>query len=415
MTAEQVNALIKQAGYDKLTVPYGVRNFRLRYVTQDRGKAVEATAAVGVPVGTAPGEARPIAIVLHGWEGASDECAPTRDPMSSTAGTTLFASLGFVTVFPDYIGMVAFGAPSPPGTLHPYLVGEPTAIASLDAARAALAAIEAESGAAGEGAAGGGPWPGVGPGLTRGARDRVVLFGGSQGGHAVFFVDRYAPHYAPEFKLVAAVAAVPPTDMTGLATWGLANFGLPGKTLAGALVSLWTWYGKTANGKAVDLADALTDQPPLMLASTFPATMATDCRSPRVLEDTASPAEIYAAGFLAKGAAGDWDSLDPWGCWLAENSVATTSVPRANDTPYFVQFGEADDLVITSVERTDVARLCDAGYRIRYLECAGKGHTDGGLPSFPRELAWLNARLAGEPLPAADVCAIGAPTDCDAM
>lgn len=45
------------------------------------------------------------------------------------------ASSGYVVVAPNYISLRAFGDPT--GFLHPYLVGQPTAIASLDAVRAA--------------------------------------------------------------------------------------------------------------------------------------------------------------------------------------------------------------------------------------------------------------------------------------
>ena len=60
----------------------------------------------------------------------SDICAPSSSD-DALQLASLFASLGHLVVLPDYIGLKAFGNPSP--ELHPYLVGEATAIASLDA------------------------------------------------------------------------------------------------------------------------------------------------------------------------------------------------------------------------------------------------------------------------------------------
>ena len=58
--------------------------------------------------------------------------------------TSILSSLGYITIAPDYIGMLGFGEPSPEGSIHPYLIAAPTALASLDAVRAALAYLAAD-------------------------------------------------------------------------------------------------------------------------------------------------------------------------------------------------------------------------------------------------------------------------------
>ena len=236
-TPDAVDGLLADAGYGALTpVTYGVRNFYLRYVTQDRGVLREATAVVGVPVGVDPGGAQPVMLWLHGTSGYADGCAPSAHPLEGVVPTTLISSRGYITVAPDYLGMLGFGEPSSPGTVHPYLVGEPTAIACWDALRAALAALAA----AGD--------------LPAGDPDQVLVMGGSQGGHAGFFVERYAPYYAPEFGLRAVAAAVPVTDILDHAVYASGVWSATATTFAPMLAAMRRWYGAPP-----DLTGVLTD------------------------------------------------------------------------------------------------------------------------------------------------------------
>src|SRR5690606_13635294 len=117
-----------------------------------------------------------LVLYLHGSTGFNDSCTA-----SATAETRLLSSLlasyGYVVVAPDYLGLKNGGEPT--GFLNPALVGQPTAIASLDALRAALRLAPEERG-------------------ELCASPRFVTVGGSQGGHAALWVDRLAPYYARE-------------------------------------------------------------------------------------------------------------------------------------------------------------------------------------------------------------------------
>jgi dienelactone hydrolase len=390
LSSNDIDALLGQAGYTGFSpVAYGVRNYRMRYVTQDRGVLREATAIVGFPVSATPGEQRPIMLWLHGSVGYNDACAPSRDPLEGPAPTTLGAALGYVTVAPDYLGLIGFGDPSPEGAINPYLVAEPTAIASLDAVRAMLAAADEN------------PQP------TAGDPSRLVVWGGSQGGHAAWSVDRFAPDYAPELGLLAVAAGTPPVDLVSMAAWALEHGGLAARSLALALVAMREWYGLPA-----DLASALTDVAPTFLASSLPDVMRSSCgRGP--LDDAGTPADIFASGFLAAGVAGDFDAAGPWGCFLRQNSLDRMSVPRRSDAPVLVVFGEVDDLVVASTQRAALARLCDDGARVEVRECAGKGHQDSVLAAFPYIHRWTRDRLAGATM--TDACRFDAPVDCEGL
>ena len=402
LTGDGLDALLAQAGYTGFSpVPYGARMYLLRYTTQDRGVEIEATAAVSVPLGYDPSAEPPLAMWLHGTSGFMDDCAPSRS-LEGVAAAALLASLGYVTVAPDYVGMLGFGEPSPAGTIHPYLAGESVALSSWDALRATRAALASlnDGGAA--------------PQEPVGDPARTVLWGGSQGGHAVFFVDRYQPYYAPEFHLLAAVAAVPATDLKGLAKWGMNTLGDTTVALAAAMTALRKWY----TGEA-DMGAVLTDEEPLKLATNLPVWMSTTCKPDVDAGSLTAVTDIYTQAAIDAFSADATDpAIDPtmtnWVCYMRENSVDFTSVPRANDTPYLATFSELDELVITEVERASMERLCQQGYRIQYLECAGKGHTGGAVAALPHMKAFADARLAGEPMDPANTCVVTPAVDCEA-
>lgn len=135
LTKEMLQSLAAGA---KLELPisfeYDVETRIITYVTQDRGKEVEATAAVAFPVDVPEdAEALPTLLVLHGTSGFTDGCGPSREAEARLLGAAL-ASSGFIVVAPDYIGLK--NTEPPTGFSHPYLAGQPTAIASFDAVRA---------------------------------------------------------------------------------------------------------------------------------------------------------------------------------------------------------------------------------------------------------------------------------------
>jgi len=392
LTPELLDQIMIEIEHPELTpVPCGVRNFRFRYVTQDRGELVQATAVMGVPFGVDTSQPFPIGLWLHGTTGFMDDCAPSAG-MEGAAQTSVMTSQCFVSVAPDYVGMLGFGEPSPPGAIHPYLVGEATAVASWDSVRAALAALEQ---------------------LDMGVEAdpmRTVLIGGSQGGHAVFFADLYAPYYAPEFGVVAAAAAVPPTDMVGQAAFAVSSFGPPSFGLMALLTAQRAWYGIPDN-----MLGVLTNSEPYYVATQLPLLMSQTCHPVGDYSDMDTLPELFAQDFLDKASAGEWDALPPWGCFVSEASVRHTSVKRISDTPFIATYSEFDELVNTQVERESVKALCDSGYRIEYLECQGKSHSAGGIAALPYVFGWLDDRLQGKPWSQDKICDVLPPVDCEGL
>ncbi len=77
-------------------------------------------------------------------------------------------------------------------------------------------------------------------------------------------------------------------------------------------------------------------------------------------------------------------------------------------------YGEIDDMVVTPTQRPDFQKLCEAGYKLDYLECANASHARAALWSLPEQFQWIRDRLAGIPIPEEELCQIQEPVTCSA-
>lgn len=340
----------------------------LRYQTQDRGALIDATTLIAYPDASST-KTFPILLVLHGTAGFTDACSPSKGVADDALGgftdgigvlLSIFASFGYVAVAPDYIGLKSMGPPT--GFMHPYLVAEPTVIASLDAVRAAKKAL-------------------AGSNVTPGD---VVVMGGSQGGHAAAFVNRYAPHYAPELVIKGSVWDVPPTDLVGQSKPALAATTNATKNMIAATAALESWYGASPNGLAAAFLSPYDKDVPTALTA--------GCSPGEALKG-ATRETIFTPAYLAPSG-----PPAPFDCYLAENSLPTTSIPKADSIPSLFLLGEKDELVDNVVERASFQKLCAQGISLEYLECAGASHTKPLTYAFDQWLDFLEDRLAGKPL-----------------
>jgi len=396
LTASGLDALLTTAGHGALTpVPNGVKLFRYRYTTQDRGQATEATGMIAVPahLAASPTEPWPVALLLHGYAGAWDACAPSADDLIGPAIPALLASQGFAVVAPDYIGMNGTGLPST--SPHAPLVGEQMAIGSWDALRAGLALLRGDLAGQYEG----------------GLRDDVVIWGASQGGHAAFFVELTGPYYGAEFTVAGVVAASPAHDQHAVVADALDHYSDSSGLAALALVGMWRWYGVPE-----DLSGLLTNEEPYFFADAVVELLegiGDECEFELDFEVEVDEVEdIYAPAFQQAVLAGDYAAFEPWSCFLTENSVSTTSIAPLRSTPVLTVYGEEDTLVVPPLQEADFGRLCDQGWQLQALQCAAAPHAETTLWSIDEQVAWLRARLAGEAV--SGTCAWAEPICCSA-
>ncbi len=390
LPAAALGAITNAAG---ISIPrpfeYDVVIEQIVYVTQDRGQRVEATALLGWPQ-TADGGPPPggMLALMHGTNGFSDDCAPS-NTLEYQALTAAIASTGYLVVTPDFLGLKGRGEPT--GFIHPYLVGEPTAISALDGVRAA-GRLAADAGVCLD------PEP--------------VMLGISQGGHAALWVELLAPYYAPELRFVGTAAVVPPSDLLRQLERAIAERVSGTFNALGLLIGGGSWYG---------LGDRFAEvfQPPL--DSVLPAVAQMSCADDAADEfdlnedDYPDNDAVFTDVVLGPARAGTLGDVEPWGCVARENSLLHTRVARlAPDVDpthgIFFVVGEQDALVDTPTERAAFDALCEGGWPLRYLECARAKHVDAAIWALPEIFDFLDARRAGEPL--ADRCMRGPPTGC---
>ena len=374
---------------------FGVQLYHLRYSTQDRGQAVEATGLVAVPaLEGAPRTAFPMVLYQHGTTGFGPPCAPSRVlGQQNVVPLLVLASQGFVAVAPDYIGL---DADTPAGQAAPvklaYIGIEQTAIGALDMARAAQELLQSRLQSLA---------------LPTSA---VVLYGASQGGHATFSADLVAPYYAPELDVRAAVALVPATDLFGWAQFGMSAPTDATQFVSASMVALHAWYGGTAP------LDALfTDKDPTHFATEIPRLMTTGCSLSAITQGATAGTDIFQPPIVAAATAANWDTVPPWACYLKQNSLHSTPIRRLRRTPTLFVVAQNDSIIPPVSERASFQRLCGLGYQLQYLECAEATHVNGALWSIPEQLTWLKARLAGTPIAAADSCQLKAAVRCAAQ
>lgn len=383
-TAEFIEAAATLVGADLPRAPvHDVMVDTIVYTTQDRGQLVEASAVIAYPVRAEQEAPFPSLLFLHGTSGFTDGCG-----VSADAGSELLvayvASLGYAVAAPDYIGLKAFGEPT--GFLHPYLVGEATAIASLDAVRAMRRYVAENA-----------------PDVC--TTDDLVFLGGSQGGHAALWVDRLAPYYAAEIDLLGGVATVPPADVFAQVQRAL-------KESVPATANTVAFYGTSVDwyGLRDRIDEVFAPRDP-----NVPDTLASACDPSADLDDE-SLDSMFSAEILAAAASDTLASYDVWGCVATEASVNRSAISRITptDSSYGILYvvGEQDTLVYPPIQRESFDALCEAGMPLDYLECEGASHGDATFWSLSEIIDYLAARVAREPV--TDLCRRGAAVRCSA-
>ncbi|WP_291279863.1 lipase family protein [Galactobacter sp.] len=169
-------------------VPENATGYRiLCTTTQQDGSATVASGLVVVPRKGAGDW--PVVDWTHGTTGVARQCAPSllSEPFESGALFVLpqVINHGWALVATDYIGLGTQGK-------HPYLIGRPSAHASLDAVRAARQLDGARLG------------------------KKTVAWGHSQGGGAALWTGALAKDYAPDVHVSGVAALAPATNLPQL-------------------------------------------------------------------------------------------------------------------------------------------------------------------------------------------------------
>jgi len=317
------------------------RAWHIRYVMQGvSGDAVAASGMVIVPAGQPPESGWPRIGWGHPTRGSADECAPSREGPATVVALPTLLDAGLAVVAPDYEGL---GVDGP----HPYLVGESEARSMLDAL---TAATEID----GAGLRSDGP---------------VVLWGFSQGGHAVGFAAQRAPELAPDMDLRGVVLAAPVSDVTNFARRAEAR-----RDQLGVLVTI------LAGQRAADP----TLEPRQVLSA--PAAQSLDARERQCIGEL--NATFGALDERRPVVATSVSEAPAWMRALHRNRLGDATIT----VPALIIQGTDDDIVDPADTRALVERWCAFGVSVTEVRREGEGHA---VPVNDVLVPWIHSVLHG--------------------
>lgn len=316
-----------------------------RSTSGDTGVLTEVSGSVFVPKGRPPAGGWPIVAFAHGTLGLDKPCGPSlseallglADPVAG------LVAKGYAVALPDYQGLGADG-------VHPYTDALTAGYNLIDSVRALRSTF---------------------PDIS----DRWVAFGGSQGGGASWSAAERAATYAPELKLLGAVAVAPAADVAGLVD----------KAVAGTLT--------TDQGPAyILIVESLARLHPELNRDDYRSGAAARywdtliaCSGPLVTDRDAAIAELRSDDLVpVDAAAADRlrALLQPW------------SLPQQPlSAPLSVVYGDRDTFIDYQWTADAIARACAMGGVVDWTIAEGKGHGDIDLTD---QLAWVADRFGGK-------------------
>jgi pimeloyl-ACP methyl ester carboxylesterase len=303
----------------------------------DRDVAV--TGSLAVPPGPAPIGGRPVVTIGHPTVGSADECAPSRDPSVSSGLINRFLAAGWIVATTDYGGLGTPGVPQ-------YLVGESEGRSMVDIVRAARHV----------------------PAFSAGTV--FAAWGHSQGGHAALFARKVAARYAPELRMVGAVAVAPVSSASLFVS--RANF-------IGPTLTLMTVAGYSA---AYGLApgEVLTEE------------------GMDHLDDVQSKCLADLSDDLGDRPLSDIRKVDPtnlsdWGAALASNDAGDI---RSNVAVLLLQ-GDDDAIVPPTDTENLFGEMCSTAQPVTMHLDHGGGHASVASRTEGLAVDWLTDRFALTP------------------
>ena len=345
-------------GFPAPYLRFSVDTYSLRFRSTDfDGSTAEIQAQLFVPRYVEP-ESRPVLVFGSGTTGISDDCAPSREVPELRrwghyrANMLAYASGGFITVFPDYLG---FNDPNRP---QRYFSRDAEAHVLLDAARAVRAFFK--------------EYP------QKVSPSGVVFAAGySQGGHAAFAAADLGPLYAPEVRLRGIIGFAATTSVTALLKEGA--YYAPH-----VLYSYASMYGL----QRIDPAEYLQER--------WARTLEQDANSMCVDEfQNFYPFDgrkLFRPEFYEALHA---DRLAEQYPALAEALAANHSGVSGHGLPALVVQGDADAIVTTPTQARFVEELERGGSTVRFLVLKGIQHRYTRPAGFQTSVEWMESLAAG--------------------
>jgi hypothetical protein len=327
----------------------GMQSARVQYrsTSGDTGAPTVVSAAVFAPRGTPPAGGWPVIAFGHGTTGIDEPCAPSLSAtlLNMTGPVVAFINNGYAVAMADYQGLGADG-------VHPYSDARTAGLNIIDSVRALRHTF---------------------PGVS----NRWAAVGGSQGGGAVWAADEQAAAYAPDLKLVGAVAYVPAADVTGLVDKAQHN------TLTDDQRLVWLAVVESLARLHPDV-----DRDDYRRGATAKYwDVLTSCSGPMVADRAAAIEEMQPQDLVP-------DS--PQAADKLRKLLAAWALPqRPLSAPLSVIYGGRDTFIDADWTTAAIKRACAMGGTVASRLQPEKGH--GGV-DVTDQFAWLVDRFEGKPL-----------------
>jgi pimeloyl-ACP methyl ester carboxylesterase len=344
----QPGALLRSEPLKDVTLPAGIRGWRILYATTVDDNT-PATAVATVFAQTDPPDGpRPVIAWEHATTGLLQKCMPSllSAPTKGVFSRDRIVKAGWVVVATDY-SFAEKGGP------HPYLIGEGEARATLDSVRAARQMPE----------------------LT--LDKRMAIWGYSQGGHAALWTGIIGPRYAPDLEILGVAAIAPPANIRNALAMNVEADKRFGPYLA---LSYSRFYPDITFEQAI--------RPGALDAARQIASLC--CFLP---PEDAERIQALAATF-------DDPALAISSNKALEARLDQNTPDGPIQAPVVIAQGLSDNVVPPSATDAYVEERCAAGQRLEYWTFAGRDHLTIVQPVTPLEellIKWTTARFANEP------------------
>lgn len=337
--------LIRAAPIDIMSV-YRAKAYRILYVSRNlKGEKIGVSGMMVVSTLPGRGAMRPVVAWAHPTTGVAHKCAPSMrsDPLAIPGIKDMIAN-GYTVVATDYPGL---GTPGP----VPYLIGIGEAQSVLDSVKALRTMPEAQAGG------------------------EFVLWGHSQGGHAVLFAAGLAKSYAAELKLLGVAAAAPATNLAALLRADVDT--IPGRILAAMTLLSWSRnFGFPLDGLLTEDTIEVMEHIDRSCVDKLSGKL-----------DALSAEQDLGANYLNY----DPGSRQPWRGLLADNNPFYGLIT----VPTFIAQGADDTLVRPEVTAGFVTSLCRSDKSVRYVMMPKTDHGAIAERSAAQAVAWMEERFRG--------------------
>jgi hypothetical protein len=313
--------------------------------TSGDGQPTVVSGGVFIPEGNAPAGGWPVIGFGHATTGIDEPCAPSLSDslLGSAQVVSALVTNGYAVAFADYQGL---GTPG----VHPYTDSRIAALNMIDAVRALRATFKDVS-------------------------NRWGAYGASQGGGAAWAADEQASTYAPELKLVGAVAISPAADVTGL-------------------------VDKAARGTLTTDQNAALSAIIESLARLHPDINRDDYRHGAAARNWDTVVACYGPKMRGRSQAinaiepHDVAASTPEAADRLRDDLAQWALPQDRlSAPLLVWYGGTDTFIDAPWTAGAIQRACALGGIVVVQFEAGKGH---GEANYFDQLQWLTDRFAAK-------------------